>query len=355
MRILHLTDRLTERGGAGWHLLAVLAALGEMGHELHVAAGAQDDGVRPPCPLTLLPGLEARSGRAVDLEPLLRRFRPDVVHLHTVVNPAVLGWAAGGQPAVVTVQDHRYFCPSRGKWTAAGEPCREAARFDLCAACFEDPGYFRDVYTLTAARLEAVRRLRVIALSRYMRGELVQAGVPADRVAVVPPFVHGLDPAATADGPPCVLFAGRLTAAKGVRDAVAAWRASAVGLPLVVAGTGPLRGELEASGARLLGWVPHARLSTLYRRARAVVMPSRWQEPFGIVGLESLTLGTPVAAWDSGGVAEWHPGGGLLAPWGDVAALAEALGRAVDRTAEEPAGFGRGPLMDRLAAVYRSV
>ena len=36
-------------------------------------------------------------------------------------------------------------------------------------------------------------------------------------------------------------------------------------------------------------------------------MPSRWQEPFGIVGLEALTLGTAVAAWDSGGVREWHP------------------------------------------------
>ena len=153
--------------------------------------------------------------------------------------------------------------------------------------------------------------------------------MPAGRVAVIPPFVHGLDARAAPDGPPCVLFAGRLTAGKGAREAVEAWRTSGVDLPLVVAGTGPLRAEVEAAGADVLGWVPHARLSPVYRRARALVMPSRWQEPFGIVGLEALAMGTPVATWHSGGVAEWHPGGGLRVAWGDVPGLARALRAAV--------------------------
>ena len=104
----------------------------------------------------------------------------------------------------------------------------------------------------------------------------------------------------------------------------------------------------------VLGWLDHERLSAVYKRARAVVMPSRWQEPFGIAGLEALTMGAPVVAWDSGGVSEWHPGEGLV-PWGDVAALALALREAAGRRAAAPPGFERSALMDRLTDVYEKV
>jgi glycosyltransferase involved in cell wall biosynthesis len=196
-------------------------------------------------------------------------------------------------------------------------------------------------------------------LSRYMREELVAAGVPANGAHVVPPFVHGLDPGATASGPPCVLFVGRLAETKGVRDAVDAWRRSGVDLPLVLAGTGPLRGELSSRaertpGLELLGWVERDRLSALYRRARALLMPSRWQEPFGIAGLEALSFGVPVVAWESGGVAEWHPGPGLVR-WGDVEGLARALAEAVDRRVTTPPSFGRDEAVGRLLAIYAGI
>jgi glycosyltransferase involved in cell wall biosynthesis len=151
-----------------------------------------------------------------------------------------------------------------------------------------------------------------------------------------------------------VLFVGRLTEAKGVRDAVDAWRLSEVGLPLVFAGTGLLRSFLEDRGFEVLGWLPRRGLSAAYRRARALLMPSRWQEPFGIAGLEALNFGIPVVAWNSGGIAEWHPGEGLV-PWGDVPALARSLREAVGFRAQAPTGFDRAVLMDRLQAVYGAV
>jgi glycosyltransferase involved in cell wall biosynthesis len=151
-----------------------------------------------------------------------------------------------------------------------------------------------------------------------------------------------------------VLFVGRLAEHKGAREAVDAWRRSGVELPLVVAGTGPLREALAAAGAEVLGWLDPPALSRAYRRARAVIQPSRWQEPFGIAGLEALTFGVPVVAWDSGGVAEWHAGAGLV-PWGDVDGLAGALRDAVVRRAPPPSGFEPDEAMARLDAVYRQV
>ena len=191
-----------------------------------------------------------------------------------------------------------------------------------------------------------------------MREELVAAGASPRRVHVVPPFVHRLDPGAAPSGPPCVLFVGRLVEAKGVRDAVAAWRRSSVAFPLVLAGTGPLRAELRAQAGRgegpgleVPGWVDRDRLSGLYRRALALLLPSRWQEPFGIVGLEALSFGVPVVAWESGGVGEWHPGPGLVR-WGDVEALARALADAVHRRVTLPPRFDRGEAIGRLLGLY---
>ena len=350
MRILHVADRLSDRGGADLALLGLLDAL-SAGHEQHLAVGRDDGAVRPPCPVTVVAGLDARTRADADLDPLLARLRPDVVHVHNVVNPAVLAWAAGVN-AAVTVQDHRFFCPGRGKWTADGRVCGEAMGRETCAGCFDDPGYFEAVLELTVERLEAVRGLRLTVLSSYMKRELVQAGIAAAHVAVVPPVVYGLDFEAQADGPPCVLFAGRVVEAKGVREAIDAWRRSGSPLPLVVAGTGPLRREIEAAGVEVLGWLDRRRLSAAYRRAAVLVMPSRWQEPFGIVGLEALALGTPVAAWDSGGVREWHPGGDLLVPWGDVDGLAGALRSGPRQGVDRPQGFEPQDLVRRLDAVY---
>jgi len=281
----------------------------------------------------VVPGLDARDAAPADPRPLVRDLRPDALHLHNVVNPSALEWAAA-EGAVITVHDHRAFCPGRGKLTASGRICRTPFSGTTCAACFEEPAYFEHILGTTRARLDAIRGMRaVITTSRYTADELSRCGVPPPGIHVLPPFIHGLDPDAPPEGPETVLFAGRLAAAKGVWEAAAAWRRSRVDLPLVFAGTGPERGRLEAAGHRVLGWVDHGRLSGLYRSAAVLVMPSRWQEPYGIAGVEALALGTPVAAWESGGVAEWHPGGDLLVPWGDLDALAAAISAARDQRA----------------------
>ena len=124
------------------------------------------------------------------LDDLVEDFAPDVVHLHNLMNPAVLEWAASRPNALLTVQDHRFFCPTRGKWTLAGEVCRRPMMREVCASCFEDEAYFRGVHALTERRLLAARRLPLTVLSRYMREELVAAGAPpptrARRAAVRP-------------------------------------------------------------------------------------------------------------------------------------------------------------------------
>jgi glycosyltransferase involved in cell wall biosynthesis len=145
---------------------------------------------------------------------------------------------------------------------------------------------------------------------------------------------------------------------------------------IVVAGDGPDKGRAVARTAKMglngrvvfTGWVAHHHLSDLYRQARAVVVPSRWQEPFGLAGLEALDQARPVAAYDVGGVGEWLEDGrtGLTVPAGNTLALAAAVnvllrqpGDAAEmgRTGRElvRTRFDRRSLMNRLVDLYRNV
>lgn len=180
MRILHIADRLTGRGGAYVHVLGILGELTPR-HHVVLAVGRREE-IEPPCPTVVIPGLDARDDVAVPgLAELFAGASFDVVHVQNAMNPAVLRWAAATGRAVATVQDHRCFCPGRGKWTRNGAPCRTAFGETACAPCFEDPAYFREVLALTRSRLDALGGMPVIVLSEYMRAELAQVGLdPAE-------------------------------------------------------------------------------------------------------------------------------------------------------------------------------
>ena len=168
------------------------------------------------------------------------------------------------------------------------------------------------------ARLLLRRARLAIGASQELAAAARELGARA--VRVIPSGVDLPERVAEPDAPPHVLYAGRLSEEKGVLELVEATR----GLPLVVAGDGPLRDRVPGA----LGFVPHAELLRLYERAAVVVCPSR-REGFGVACLEAMAHGRPVVASAVGGFLDLVVGGetGVLVPPGDVAALREALER----------------------------
>ena len=73
-----------------------------------------------------------------------------------------------------------------------------------------------------------------------------------------------------------------------------------------------------------------------------------------MVGIEALSFGVPVVAFESGGVGEWHSGPGLVR-WGDIGALARALKKAVERRLLLLPHFERDEAIGRLTALYARV
>jgi len=157
--------------------------------------------------------------------------------------------------------------------------------------------------------------------------------------------------------PPEVLYAGRLSAEKGILDLLAA---ADDGMKLTIAGDGPLRERVPGA----LGFVPHDELGPLYDRAAVVAVPSR-REGFGVACAEAMAHGRPVVASAVGGLLDLvvDEETGLLVPPGDVGALREALRRLLAdeelrarlganarRRAEETLSWER--VTDRTLAAY---
>ena len=82
-------------------LLGLLDALSP-GHEQHLGAGRDEGVVRPRCPATVIPRLDAPARADTGLDPLLARRRPDLVHVHNVVNPQAAPTNCPNAPATST-------------------------------------------------------------------------------------------------------------------------------------------------------------------------------------------------------------------------------------------------------------
>jgi len=327
VRILFLTDRLSVRGGADLHLSQVIGAAADQGHAITVAFGRPGPGDLLPAGVSgvRVRGLATSKMSSSGLGGLPALIRAaDLVHAQNVMNPEALAMVSASGRAVITVQDHRVFCPGPGRTLPDGRRCRSPMSADECRQCLADDDYRERLLALTAARRNALRGSRLVVLSRYMAEELAVAGLPG--ALVLPPWVEAGD-RPTLSGSTFVL-AGRLVQHKAPLDAWRAWRASQSPLPLEVAGAGPLESDL--GGARLLGWLDQEDLGALLHRARALLFPARWQEPFGILGVQALAQGTPVIVADSGGTGEWSHTGCIVIPAGAVEAMAAAIRRLAD-------------------------
>jgi len=324
VRLLYLTDRLSDRGGADHHLSQVVRSSIAAGHRVTIGFGRDErggerlDGVEIHRVRGLASRVDSASGLK-DLQGLLDAA--DLVHMQNVMNPTAMRAAAAHDHLVVTVQDHRVFCPGPGKRLPDGAACREVMSDDVCRTCLPDAVYRRSTLDLTRQRLAAVESATLVVLSRYMADELARVG--RSDAAVVPPWV-GPGPPRETPGSGFVL-GGRLVDHKGVVDGWRAWCLAGRVQPLVVAGSGPLADALDGADRR--GWLTSAELHRVLAGARALLFPSRWQEPFGMLGVEALAWGTPVVVADSGGTTDWSGAGCLHVPVGDVAAMADAIRR----------------------------
>lgn len=138
-----------------------------------------------------------------------------------------------------------------------------------------------------------------------MRDRFGQAGFPVQNATVIRnPVQPWTRKRITAEKNSRFLFVGRIGREKGADLALEA--TARENLPLTLIG----RGELVDAGrenyphAKFMGWVPRNKIFKSARWARALVVPSRWAEPFGLVILEAAMSGLPVIISDQASLAD---------------------------------------------------
>jgi glycosyltransferase involved in cell wall biosynthesis len=309
---------------------------------------------------------------------LIRRFRPDVVHLHNpypMISPAVVRVAkAEGVPVIQTVHNVRHACVA-GSFFRDGAVCEDCRGRTLPIPAIMHGCYQGSrVNTLPMAVAATLHRStwqhvdRFLPISEFVGSVLRSVGIPDERITVkANGIVDPGPPAPIGDG---YLFFGRLDPEKGLGLLLDAW--SAAELPnqrLTIAGDGPLRAEVEAAARAnptidYVGLLDRDGVQQALRQSAVVVVPSLWYEGLSITALEALAAGRPVLSTWMGSLAELIDGvGWVVEP--KPTAFADGLRASVDGDARASFGaaardrycanFERDHVMRTLLAIYGEV
>ncbi len=353
--------REPQRGGSQAFVADLARGLTGRGHDVHVyaAAGSEIPGVevigtgidpgalagtlyRASGPATGTPGDGGPASAAAaesafrTVYATVRETRYDVVHNHAFDAPAVRHATALHAPVVHTLH----------------LPPDQAVSAALCRV-------------VQGSAVQGSRRPAVAAVSEFQAGTWRRV-VPVD--AILPPYPPtGVIPWSAAPGQ-AALFAGRLSPEKGTAEAIDIARSA--GLPIDVFGDvyDPEYSREQIDPRR--SWpgvtahpgVPRAELWQAMARAAVVLFPARWDEPFGMVAAEAQACGTPVIAFQRGGLSEVIMDGitGFLVPPDDLPAAAAAAAKVagLSRTACREHATGHLDLeltLDAHERLYRRV
>jgi glycosyltransferase involved in cell wall biosynthesis len=363
MKILLLVESLSI-GGLPNYVLDLARALTESGDVVAVAHGSAD-----------VPGFLDLNGVALLALPLanprdwsvtVQAWSPDVIHIHLCSDVPLLAQIASiGVPVIRSFHDYTSMCLRRGRRRYPGDRCQRALSRACvmfgCALGAPNPGKrlpgFKSI-TAKLAERDAYQRFDACVVgSRYMRRVLIDNGFAQDRVHLVPYFSRfdehasgalPLDPREPGvpgvDRPLSLLFVGQAVAGQGLKVLVRALAELEGEWRLTVASAGPdltraqaLAEQLGISGrVDFKQWLPQQALRGLYRSADLLVIPSVWDDPGPLVGLEAMSMETPVLGFPVGGITDYAIDGstGFLAEAVSVASLAAALRRAMAAGAE---------------------
>lgn len=351
MRVLVVHNAYQHRGGEDSVVDAEIDLLRAHGHEVETYFRNNND-VGDMSSSALARHTLWSPRTSDDLTELIRRFRPDLVHVHNtfpLISPS-LYWVAerAGVPVVQTLHNFRLMCLN-ALFLREGKVCEDCMGHlpwrGVTRGCYRDS---RVASAALAGMLTLHRGIgtyqhkvaRYIALNGFCRNKFIEGGLPAERVVVKPNFVDfdAPQPASRVG----LLFVGRLSAEKGVATLAQAM-ALQPDLHLRVAGAGPEAGLLDAiAGVTLLGSLPGDVVRQEMSRAAALVVPSIWYENFPRTIVEAFACGLPVIASRIGALADIVTDGttGLLFEPGHPRDLADKLAWAQAHP-EQMAAMGR--------------
>lgn len=353
MKILIINEYFAPVGGTEQYLLPLCRKLEGMGHEIAVAYGMEtgrEELVENRKNYFIPNTLSLHSGRnqvgLKKLEAVVRSENPDLIYIHQVHNPYAIKILTKDKPCVRYFHGYKIGCPAGHRSLLKSDTlCEDPVAYRCIVRAYTERCMPRNIFKsnrlvrLSFANLKANMQIkRFIVASKYMRQMLANNGLPEERIEVIPYYTDL--PSLSKEtretkSPSNILFFGRLVQPKGLQYLIKAlehidgpWKCFIIGEGPELKTIQDLTRKLQISeNIQFTGWQPHSGLSKYYRQARVVVVPSVWPEPFCIVGIEAMSYGKPVVAFDVGGISDWLEDShtGFLVPRLDVMELARKI------------------------------
>jgi phosphatidylinositol alpha 1,6-mannosyltransferase len=330
MRIGLVTDTYTPQvNGVTTVVSRIVAALGNAGHEVGVVAprypardgpGDPSELRVPSIPFPPYPAIRLSWPQSGAITRFFDELRPEIVHVHTEGPLGLVGRGYALRRRIPLVTSFHTDFPRYAQDYGAGALEPLVWRW---LAWFHGPA----AVTLTPGEAICADLARHIGHARvWGRGVDPRQFHPSHRDQSWRRWLAG------GDSTTIVLHVGRLAAEKNLGVLIDSWRLAREALAeqatFVVAGEGPWKDRIVAQlpFVRTLGFLPRAKLATLYASADLCVLPSR-TETCGLVALEAMASGLPVIAADARGLRESvrHEESGLLIPSQDAPAFAAAI------------------------------
>jgi len=242
----------------------------------------------------------------------------DVVHFH---NPSLLGGPAalalGRGIKLYTAHEMWLLCPTNVLFKYGRRICERPTCW-RCSLTYKRPPQLWRSTTLVERSLAELDALITPSRTSERLHEQFRSIVPIARIPHFVPDSPSGDGAGADSRRAYFLYVGRLEPIKGVDTLVRAFARRGGTAELVIAGQGNAERTLRRSAAgdgriRFIGWQSQEALDDLYRHARAVVVPTRGYETFGLVPVEGFARATPTIARELGALAELleESGGGF--------------------------------------------
>lgn len=373
MRIVHVHKYFHSRDGASRYERGLMRLQEEAGHA--VAPFAMHDERNEPTPWSeyFVSNLEtkrvavglsavrqlARAFWSTEAEKkfdrMLEVFRPDIIHVHNIythLSPSVLAVAKRrGIPVVMTVHDYALMSANYSLWDEAKMRSMDLGDIGILPTARTKfiKGSFLATLVLElvlkmhhAMRWYDPRIAQYTTYSNFVKDVMVQSGIDEKKISIFHAFAEPLMASGNVSisakaKEPFVLFAGRLESYKGVHILLESLRYLPSTTRVKIVGVGPDEDRLKSMIGKdhrveFLGFIPGNELWKLMGQATVVVVPSIWNEPYGLVALEAMCQGTPIIVSKSGGLPEivGNSQSGIVVPPSDPRALARAIEQILD-------------------------
>lgn len=242
----------------------------------------------------------------------------DIVHVHNtlpLISPSIYYAARVKKvPVVQTIHNFRLLCPG-ATFTRSGEICEDCVSKGLEQSlkykCYRN-SLSQTFIMYTMLKLHRIigtyNKINYITLTEFNKQKLSTLVKDESKIHVKPNFVEKReDIERTLED--YFVYIGRLDDIKGIKFLVEAWKNIDKDINLYIIGTGPEEEKLKhiisenrLNNVKLLGFIEREDAFKVIEKSRAIIVPSQWNEPFGMVIIEAFSKSVPVIASNIGSI-----------------------------------------------------